>query len=213
MELTVFGATGGIGGHLVRQALEQGHAVTAVVRDPARLDVADHAALRVAVVPDVTDAEALKDVVAGCDAVLSALGPPGRKPVGIASAATRAILRAMDVGGVRRVLVVSAAPVGPTAEHESLLMRTVATPVIRAVLRDGYADLALMEQLLQAGDTDWTVVRPPRLTDRPLTGRYRTSLGGPPAHGWSVSRADVAHAMLAALGDRATYRQALGVAD
>jgi putative NADH-flavin reductase len=212
MELTVFGATGGIGGHLVRQALDQGHGVTAVVRDPARLDVADRAALRVAVVPDVTDAEALHGVVAGRDAVLSALGPPGRRPVGIASAATRAILRAMDAGGVRRILVVSAAPVGPTAEHESLLMRAVATPLIRAVLRDGYADLAVMEQLLRDSATDWTVVRPPKLTDKPLTGRYRTSPGAPLAHGWSVSRADVAHAMLAALADPATFEQPLGVA-
>lgn len=39
MRLAVFGATGGTGRQLVEQALAQGHEVTAVVRDPARLPV------------------------------------------------------------------------------------------------------------------------------------------------------------------------------
>lgn len=214
MKLTILGATGGIGGHLVRQALDAGHTVTAVVRDPSRLTVdrPDRPELRVAVVPDVTDPEALGSVVSGRDAVLSALGPPGRRPVGIASAATRAILTAMDSVGVRRILVVSAAPVGPTPQGEGLFLRTVATPMIRAILRDGYADLALMERSLQAGSADWTAVRPPRLTDKPLTRHYRTAVGGPLANAWSISRADTAHAMLAAVADPATYRQPLSVA-
>lgn len=211
MNLTVFGATGGIGGHLVRQALDQGHSVTAVVRDPARLDVV-HPALRVQTTPDVTDPEALLQAVEGRDAVLSALGPPGRRPVGIASAATGAILRAMDVGRVHRILVVSAAPVGPSPQREGLLLRAVATPMIRMILRDGYADLALMEQALKDSGTEWTVARPPKLNDKPLTGRYRMSVGIPLANAWSISRADVAHAMLAALDDESTYKQAFGIA-
>src|SRR4051794_12084498 len=104
MELTVFGATGGIGGQGVRQALAGGPHVPAVVRAPARLTVT-HPNLRV-VTAEVTDPEALVPVLTGRGAVLSGLGPRSRKGVGIASAATRAILRAMDEAGVRRLVVV-----------------------------------------------------------------------------------------------------------
>jgi putative NADH-flavin reductase len=210
MRLTVFGATGGIGGHVVRQALDAGHEVTAVVRDPARLAVT-HPALEV-VTADVTDPEALRPAVAGRDAAVSALGPRSRKQVGIASAGTRAILRALEDSGVRRFAAVSAMPVGPVPEGETPLTRAVVLPLLRAVLRDAYADLAEMESEIRRSATDWTIVRPPRLTDGPLTREYRRVVGGNVPRGWSISRADVAHAMLAMPADPATVKQAVGVA-
>src|SRR5207244_3847800 len=78
MRLTVFGATGGIGGHVVRQALDAGHKVTAVVRDPARFGVS-HPALDVVTVPGLTDPHVLRPVVDGSDAAVSGVGPRGRK--------------------------------------------------------------------------------------------------------------------------------------
>ena len=215
MDLTVLGATGGVGGQLVRQALAAGHTVTAVVRDASRFDPgdgADRTGLRVAVVPDVTDPGALRPVVDGRDAVLSGLGPPGRGGAGIASAGTAAILDAMAATGVRRVLVVSAAPVGPVPPGDGLIQRAVAFPLLRAILKDVYADLARMEGLLRSSGTDWTAVRPPRLTDGPLTGQFRTAVGGAVANARTISRADTARAMLVALEDPETYKQPLGIA-
>jgi putative NADH-flavin reductase len=209
MELTVFGATGGVGGQVVRQALDVGHHVTAVVRDPARLTVT-HPNLRV-VTADVTDPEALVPVLTGRSAALSGLGPRSRKQVGIASAATRAILRAMDAAGVRRFVAVSAAPLGPAAEGESLTHRAL-TRVVRAVLKDAYADLAVMESDIRNSSTEWTIVRPPRLTDKPPTATYRTAIGTTLPRAFTISRADVAHAMLTAIDDRATVKQPLSVA-
>ncbi|MGW7192485.1 NAD(P)-dependent oxidoreductase, partial [Streptomyces sp. NPDC054838] len=84
MKLTVFGATGGVGTEVVRQALDAGHEVTAVVRDPARLPVPAHERLRVAVVPDLTDEEALVPVLTGQSAVISALGSPSNKQARLA---------------------------------------------------------------------------------------------------------------------------------
>lgn len=202
MKITVFGATGGVGGHVVRQALDAGHQVTAVVRDPKRLRV-EHAELRVA-----TMADALEP----CDVVLSGIGPKGRKEGPVASTATRGIVRAMADAGVRRIVVVSAAPVGPVAEDETFLNRRVLLPFIGAVLRDVYADLAAMEDVLRGSGVDWTAVRPPKLVDKPLTGKYRSVVGGNPRGGYSISRADTAHAMLAALADPATVGQPVGVA-
>ncbi|WP_042402528.1 NAD(P)-dependent oxidoreductase [Streptacidiphilus carbonis] len=210
MKLTVFGATGGVGGQIVRQALDAGHEVTAVVRDSARLTLVAPG-LRI-VTADVTDPAALVPQVTGRDAVLSGLGPHGRKSPGIAGAATTAIVQAMDAAGVRRIVVVSAAPLFPIPEHEALLMRCLATPIVRKVLKDAYADLADMEAALAAGDLEWTSFRPPQLKDAPLTGVYRRIVGSAVPKGWSISRADLAHAMLAAVDDPSTVKQAVGVA-
>lgn len=210
MRLTVFGATGGTGQQLVRQALDAGHEVTAVVRNPDRLPVR-HAQLEI-VQAGVVDADALRPAVQGRDAALSGLGAPNNKAAGIASTGTRAILRALEAEGVRRYVAVSAAPVGETPEGESALFRYVMWPVVRRALKAVYADLALMEEEIRNSASDWTVVRPPQLTDKPLTGTYRTSLDGVVARSHSISRADLACAMLAMLDDETTVKQAVGVA-
>jgi len=92
-------------------------------------------------------------------------------------------------------------------------MRNLLSPLIKAVLRKHYADLALMEDLLRDSSLDWTVVRPPRLTDRPQTGAYRTAYEQNLRGGLVVSRADVAHLMLRVLDQPETIHKAIGIAD
>ncbi|SHI06401.1 NAD(P)-dependent oxidoreductase [Streptomyces sp. 3214.6] len=209
MKFTVFGATGGIGRELVRQALGAGHEVTAVVRDPARLAITGG---RLEVVrADLTDPEALRPAVTGRDAVLSGLGARRRKDAGVAARLTRTVLSALEAEDVRRLLVVSAGPVGPEPEGDGALDRTV-RGIVSAALKDVYADLREMEAELARSATDWTVVRPPRLQDKPVTGAYRTVVGGFPRKGRFIGRADVAHAMLAMVKDAGTVKQGVGVA-
>lgn len=210
MKLTVFGATGGIGQEIVTQAVKAGHEVTAVVRDPARLSV-PLKDVTVYTAPRIDEPESLREAVAGRDAVLSGLGSRGRKADGIAERLTRGVLSAMEAEGTRRLLVVSAAPVGPPPENPGALDRMMLS-LIGAVLKEVYADLTAMEAALAASATDWTSVRPPKLTNGPLTGRYRTVVGGSPRAGRSISRADVAHAMLALIDDPASVKQGVGVA-
>src|SRR5690242_9848331 len=109
MKLTIVAATGGIGRHLLDQALAAGHDVTAVVRDPARLSREVRA-----VAVDLTDPDpaALESAVSGADAVLSGLGPRSRADAGVTARGTRAVVDAMHATGVRRIVAVSAAPVG-----------------------------------------------------------------------------------------------------
>lgn len=223
MKLTIFGATGGIGGQLLDQAVAAGHEVTAVVRDPRRF-APSRDGVRV-VTADLTDPapSVLESAVAGADAVLSGVGPRPMAKAGVAEHGTRAIVRAMDATGVRRLVVVSAAPIStvpsPGRPHpprrdpgEGFFMRHLLTPFAHTVMRERYADLALMEDVLRASDLEWTIFRPPRLTNGPVTGRYRTTVGQNLRGGLVVSRADVAHAMLAALGQPATNRQEVGIA-
>jgi putative NADH-flavin reductase len=221
MKLTIFAATGGIGRQILEQALAAGHDVTAVARNPRTLPGEVRA-----VTADLADADpaALEPAVAGADAVLSGLGPRKRSDAGIASRGTRVITQAMQATGVRRVVVVSAAPVSTVASPgrpdpprhdpgEGLVTRHLATPLLRAALREVYADLALMEDVLRDSGLDWTVVRPPRLTDRPATGAYRTTYGRNLRRGLFVSRADVAHLMLEVLEQPGTIGQAIGIAN
>ncbi len=72
--------------------------------------------------------------------------------------------------------------------------------------------MARMEQLLRGSEVDWTVVRPPRLTDGPATGRYRTSANRHLQRGRTISRADLAAAMLPLLDDPHAVRTTIGVA-
>lgn len=220
MKLTVVGATGGIGRLLCAQATAAGHTVTAIVRDPtARPDAARMVVADLAAAP----AAELAAAVGGADAVLSALGPRTAADAGIVSRGTRAVVAAMTAVGTSRLVVVSAAPIGTVASParprpprrdpgDGLLMRTVLSPLVKRVFRDGYADLAAMEDLLRASGLDWTAVRPPRLTDGPRTGRYHTALDRNVRRGLTVSRADVADAILAAAADPATVGHTLGLA-
>lgn len=199
MRLTVFGATGGIGTELVRQALARGHQVTAVVRDPRRLAVPPTAGLSV-VTADVMDPVAIKPAVDGADAVASGLGPRRGGPPAVLTDSMRAILSAMDATGVRRLAAVSAS--GFFAEPgEGLLTGKVAKPLLRAILRDNCADTRRMEDLITASTVDWTIMRPAQLTNAERKP-YKTALDryvGP-----RIARADVADAILNALSDPAT---------
>jgi putative NADH-flavin reductase len=221
MKLTIFAATGGIGRQALDQALAAGHHVTAVVRNPkglpgdVRIVTADLAA---------PDPAALESAVAGADAVLSGLGPRSNAEAGIASHGTRAIVQAMQATGVRRIVVVSAAPISTVPSPgrpkpprhdpgDGFFMRHLFSHVARIAFRKHYADLALMEDILRDSGLDWTVVRPPRLTDKPLTGSYRTAYGQNLRGGFLVSRADVAQLMLRVLEQPQTIKQAIGIAN
>jgi putative NADH-flavin reductase len=222
MKLTIFAATGGIGRQLLEQAVAAGHQVTAVVRNPDKLSVSGDVRVVTADLAD-PDPTALEAAVDGADAVLSGLGPRSNAEAGIASRGTRVIVQAMQATGVRRIVVVSAAPIGTVPSPgrprpprhdpgDGFLMRHLFSPLARAMFREHYADLALMEDVLRDSGLDWTVVRPPRLTNRPLTGRYRTAYGRNLRRGVFVSRADVAQLMLRVLDQPDTIKQAVGIA-
>ncbi|MGW1995187.1 NAD(P)-dependent oxidoreductase [Embleya sp. NPDC001921] len=210
MRLTVLGATGGTGEHVLRHAAAAGHKVTAVVRAPSR-PAFEHPNVEV-FRADVTDPAELREAIEGRDAVLSGLGPRNRKAAGIAAAATAAILSAMADTGVRRLVTISAAPVGPTPTEDSVFVRGAVIPILRAILKDVYADLDAMEGELARSGSDWTSMRPPRLTNGSGTGTYRTRTGGSVPRGSTIARADLAHGMLAVLDDPATYRRPVGIA-
>lgn len=188
MRLFILGATGRTGRALVGQALARGHNVTAFVRAPEKLE--EFQGRVVVRKGDARSVEELQVALSGHDAVLSVLGPPGIGESTILSDAARTTVQAMRAAGVRRLLVVS---VGLLFDDAGAL----ATMLRRTLLRNIARDSAEMERIVMSSGLEWTVARPPRLTNAPLTGSYVVADGRlPTGSRRSTSRADIANFLL-----------------
>jgi putative NADH-flavin reductase len=205
----IIGATGGTGRQLVRQALEQGHEVTAFVRNPRRLKM-EHPNLRI-VQGDVLDYALVESAMQGQNAVLSALGHKHLFwPTTILSRGTENIMRAMKHCGVPRLICESSLGVGDAVGRLGLLATLLFVPLI---LPFYFWDRVRQETLIADNiDIDWVIVRPAALTNGPSRGDYRHGfkLG---SYVWSsrVSRADVADFMLKQLNDDTYVGTAPGI--
>lgn len=192
MKIIVFGASGGTGREVAKQALEAGHTVTAFVRNPAKLDI-QHANLNV-FQGDVLDAVAVQKAVAGQEAVISALGP-SRPPVpAMMETAAKNIVAAMNQAGIRRLISTTGAGVRDAQDQPKLvdhIIKGLLTLLAGDVLKDSAANV----DVIRASGLDWTIVRYPRLTDGPLSGKYRVGFVGKDS-ATQVSRADGAHFVL-----------------
>jgi putative NADH-flavin reductase len=202
MHLAVFGGTGHTGRHLIEQALHDGHEVTALARDPARLPARERLH---AVAGDVRDAGPVSQVIAGTDAVLSALGQR-RWATTICTDGMRTILPAMSAHGVRRLLAVSVYGVADS-RHRGSLYAAIAWVAIRSLMHDKEG----MEELIRASDTDWTIVRPAILTGGPHTGHYRAGPALRLSVRSTISYADLAGFMLSQLAGDHAARQAVAI--
>jgi putative NADH-flavin reductase len=200
MKLAIFGATGGTGLALMRQALDHGHSVRALVRNPNRMPLVN-ANMRL-VLGDVLDRESVTKTLLGSDAVLSCLGQRNLlKNTRVVSEGMRLIIEVMKQQGVRRVVVESAFGAGESLAHATLPERLVFATLLWAP----YQDKNLMEPEVKASGLEWTILRPVRLTNGPLTNSYTVSTGRPARS--SVRREDVAAAMLLAVQERLWLQQ------
>lgn len=162
---------------MVSQALARGHQVIAVARHPNVAAVQD--ARLASVASDVLDQDSVIQALAGADSVVSALGiGASRDPTVVYSQGTANILRAMDVHAIRKLAVISAAPVGPRTE-QPLLQRRIVMPILERIFGATYHDMRRMEAELERSELDWVSLRPPRLLDKPATGSYRICRGVP----------------------------------
>ncbi|MFG2005910.1 NAD(P)-dependent oxidoreductase [Spirillospora sp. NPDC048911] len=196
MKLVVFGANGPTGRLVTRQALAEGHAVTAVTRDPDAFPIRDPR-LRVAGA-DALDAARVDGVVAGHDRVISTLGVPYTKEtVTIYSQGARNITAAMARHGLRRLVCVTSIGVHPELPpEEKLIFRKVIGPLLLAMGRPLYEDARRMEDIVRATDLDWTIVRPSGLFDTETVSDYRVAVEPQRLPGMFTSRADLADALV-----------------
>ncbi len=208
MKLVVLGATGGTGLEVVRQALQRGHSVTALVRSPDRLK--PFGGQITVKQGDLLSSADLQPIFQGHDAVVSAFGP--RLPVSKADAHllqqfADALMGAMVKTNVRRVVVESVA---------FLFKDAIFPPVYllgRLLFPQVVADASAMEHVFAHSQLDWTMVRPPELTDKPYTGKYRVREGHLPLFGFKIARADVADFMIKAAENCSWVGKIVGISN
>jgi putative NADH-flavin reductase len=201
MRVLVLGATGGIGRFLLEFATARGHEVTAFVRSPQKIALKSE---RLRAVPgDLLHAEQLAQVLLGQDVVLSAFGPATLRRVTTRGEFGTALATAMGRSGVRRAVVVSS---GLLFEEQNAIGKLLRGTLFRNLL----PDMTAMEATLEKDGLEWTIVRPPRLTNGPLTKSYSVADGRLPK-GMTVSRACVADFMIKEAERPAHVRQIVGL--
>ncbi|MDB5087525.1 MAG: family oxidoreductase [Mucilaginibacter sp.] len=201
--LIIFGATGGTGQEVVKQALNNGHKVTIVVRHPLSFPL-QHPQLKI-VQGDVLQLSTFAPEMQGKDAVISCLGVGrSRAPTVLYSAGIENIISAMEMAGVNRLVCISAGALYVNNQM-GFFIRILTKFVLQKILKEMYADMRLMEAIVGKSKLNWTIVRPPMLKDKPFTGIYRTAITEHIKSPFSIGRADLAHFMLSILGDSHTF--------
>ena len=191
MNVTVFGATGGVGTHVVDALRARGHHVTAYVRNRGKAPAAWDDDVTV-VVGELSDAPSVDQAVHGADAVISALGPSmDRKATGLPLVdGTRNIVTAMHKHGVRRYVGNGTPSVLDPQEHGTWQTR-LSTLMARTFLRRAYDELTGMSRLVTTSGLDWTIVRFLAPKDGPAKGTLRQGFYGTDKLGFNVTRADI----------------------
>lgn len=204
MKLTVFGATGKVGRHVIEQALAQGHEVTALARTPEKLGTLGQG-IRV-VKGDVLDPAPVEQAIEGSDVVICALGMPLMNKDGLRAKGTRNIVDAMERTGVRRLVCLSGLGAGDSWNTLPFHYRYLIFPLL---MRRVFADHECQESHVTGSPLDWILVRPGNFVEGPHTGTYR--------HGFTaddepsklrISHADVADFMLHQVADNSYLHRA-----
>lgn len=208
MKLLIIGGTGGTGKELIKQALEQGYNLTALVRNPEKVEITDP---KLTVIKgNILDFHKVQEVVAGQDAVLSALGHKRFFiKTNILSEGTKNIIQAMEKHKVKRFICVTSLGINDSRFKLGLYYTLFVVPFI---IYFYFLDKAKQEKLIRSSSLNWTIVRPGQLTKGRKGGKYK--------HGANVgnyiltkmiSRADVAHFILCQLNDPTYLKKSPGV--
>ena len=200
MHIALFGATGGTGREIVRQAIEAGHEITALVRDTSKIKNKDDRLYMV--IGDVLDINKVEETIAATDAVICTLGSTSNNPDDVVSQGTQNIVQAMQKQGLSRLVVVSSMGVGDSIEQVSLSFKMLTKTVMRKAIEDKERQEAIVEN----SGLEWIIVRPSGLSNGPQTGSYQTG-ADPNIEANQISRADVAEFVLQQLTDDTFLQQ------
>ena len=226
MRVTIIGATGGVGAHVVKHALDQGHTVVALARDPSKVTGSGKITkTKIDLQSDAAGGE-LEKAIKGSDMVLSCLGSR-RGEDKVVEKGTRKILDAMQQSKVPRMAMISSIGVGDSGWQ---LLRLgvggwIFSALFNSVLKSTKLDLQAAENICIGGPAGWLssaisharpngvsciVVRPAGLSDAPSEGKYDVALSSGTV-GASVAREDVAKFMLTLLENKSYEDGAVSV--
>ncbi|WP_294535970.1 SDR family NAD(P)-dependent oxidoreductase [uncultured Rhodoblastus sp.] len=204
MQVLIIGASKGIGLETARQALQAGYRVRALARSAAGMALS-HPNLE-KVRGDALSTVDVEAALNGVDVVIEALGVAAGdlfKPVSLFSDATRVLIAAMDVKGVKRLICVTGFGAGESRAHIGCLQRLP----FQLILGRAYDDKSVQERLIEESGLEWTIARPGVLTGGPRTGRYKVLAEPSLWRNGIVSRADVADFLVKQIEDKTYLRQ------
>lgn len=205
MKVLIIGATGPTGRELVTHALDEGHDVRVLVRNPSSVSIWSPQ-LQV-VQGDVREWKDVGKAMRDMGAVLSALGTgTDLRKTTLFSDGTAAILWGMAEAGVKRLVCVTS---GGTLEdpNEPIWFRVIG----RRMLRNVFADQKKAEERIFASEAEWTIVRPPRLLHGPKRGKYEVAIDKPAGDAYEITRADLAEFMVREMVAKKYVQQAVGI--
>mgnify|MGYP000438889270 CR=1 FL=1 len=208
MKVIVFGATGTIGKHLVSQALNQGHQVTAFCRDRQKLNEFNNSQLTI-FEGDVLDSESVSNSMKNQEVVFIALGSGKNRKSTVRSTGTKHIIAAMKKNGVERLICQSTLGAGESQGNLNFFWKHI---MFGWFLKQVFLDHELQEKYVMESNLDWTIARPGAFTDGEHTSEYR--------HGFAtndksvklkISRADVADFLLKLIPSNSYLHQTPGL--
>lgn len=204
MKIIVFGATGGVGQHVVKQALNKGIEVTAFVRTPSKLEV-EHENLHITQ-GDAFNKEEVAAAIQGHDVVVSCLGSSkGIKKSTELEEMTKNIVDDMKEHGIHRIIYTASA--GIDNEIPGIFGK-----MVMKMLKHALTDHRNAVDYIQSNGLNYTIVRPLGLTNDPFTGKYRETKEGVPESSRTIPRADVAHFIIKAITDKQYENTSVAVA-
>jgi putative NADH-flavin reductase len=205
----VLGANGGVGRQVIELALQQGHTVTAILRTPAKLTIT-HPNL-VVVKGDIMNPVMWETHLQHQDVIISAIGKNTTKKTVLYSLGNKNLIDAMKRMGASRVFFISASGLAVNPSH-NIFLRFLTKYILQKILKNPYADLWRMEEIIKQTGLNYTIMRPPRLINKPVTGVYRFAVNHFLKGATTISRADLAHFMLANVYNEAIYKTTVEIA-
>ncbi|NQX97386.1 MAG: SDR family oxidoreductase [Flavobacteriales bacterium] len=207
-KIIVFGSTGTVGKHIVKQSLEKGHEVLAFCRDRQKLNELSHPHLKI-IEGDVFNIEDLNKAIQGQEIVIVTLGSGKSRTSVVRSEGTKNIIDAMNINGVSQLICQSTLGAGDSNNNLNFFWKRI---MFGWFLKQVFLDHELQEKHVKNSNLDWTIVRPAAFTDGKKTGNY--------LHGFNpndkstklkISRADVAHFILKQVADKKYLHQTPGL--
>ncbi len=200
----IIGASRGIGLETLKRALKAGYEVRALARSAGNIPVS-HPDLE-KVTGDALDRGAVKQALAGVDAVIQTLGVAAGpemifKPVRLFSAATRVLVTAMEETGVKRLICVTGFGAGDSRNKGGFLYNTA----FHLFFGRTYDDKDVQEQIIRKSTLEWSIVRPVILTNGPTTDSYRVLVDPNDWRCGFISRADVADFLVKQIDDNTFF--------
>lgn len=208
MKILIFGATGNVGKEVVKQALNQGHNVTAFVRKPENLSIGNIKNLKL-FKGDVSVYNDVKKAMQNQDVVLCSIGD-GKIGI-IRNIGTKNIVEAMKHSNVKRLICQTTLGMGNSYGNLNFIWKHI---MFGFLLKKVFQDHKLQEQHILNSNLDYTIVRPSALTDGGLTNKFKRGFDrNQKKLTLKISKADVAHFMLEQLEHNSKSKRLISISN